>query len=56
MVLLRSFAPGFDLATDPWGGEIPDPWYGGADGFTLVYDLIEDACRGLLDHLRAELA
>ena len=53
--LLRSFSPGFDLATDPWGGEVPDPWYGGPDGFTLVYDLIEDACRGLLDHLRAEL-
>jgi protein-tyrosine phosphatase len=55
MVLLRSFSPGFDLATDAWGGEIPDPWYGGPDGFTLVYDLIEEACQGLLDHLRAEL-
>jgi protein-tyrosine phosphatase len=55
MVLLRSFSPDFDLATDPWGGEIPDPWYGGPDGFTLVYDLIEVACRGLLDQLRAEL-
>jgi protein-tyrosine phosphatase len=55
MVLLRSFSPGFDLATDSWGGEIPDPWYGGPDGFTLVYDLIEEACQGLLEHLRAEL-
>jgi protein-tyrosine phosphatase len=55
MVLLRSFSPDFDLATDAWGGEIPDPWYGGPDGFTLVYDLIEEACQGLLDHLRAEL-
>ena len=55
MVLLRSFSPDFDLETDPWGGEIPDPWYGGPDGFTLVYDLIEEACQGLLDRLRAEL-
>jgi protein-tyrosine phosphatase len=30
---------------------IPDPYYGGDAGFTLVYDLLEDACSGLLDHL-----
>lgn len=28
---------------------IPDPYYGGAGGFELVLDLLEDACRGLLD-------
>jgi protein-tyrosine phosphatase len=36
--------------------EVPDPYYGGPDGFELVLDLIEDAAAGLLDHLRAELA
>jgi len=30
---------------------IPDPYYGGADHFELVLDLIEDACQGLLDTL-----
>jgi protein-tyrosine phosphatase len=30
---------------------IPDPYYGGADHFELVLDLIEDACHGLLDTL-----
>jgi protein-tyrosine phosphatase len=36
--------------------EVPDPYYGGPDGFELVLDLIEDAAAGLLDHLRIELA
>lgn len=27
---------------------IPDPYYGGADGFELVMDLLEDACEGLI--------
>lgn len=26
---------------------VPDPYYGGAAGFTLVIDLLEDACEGL---------
>jgi protein-tyrosine phosphatase len=32
--------------------EIPDPYSGGAAGFELVMDLLEDACAGLLAHLR----
>jgi protein-tyrosine phosphatase len=31
---------------------IPDPYYGGASGFELVMDLLEDACEGLLASLR----
>jgi protein-tyrosine phosphatase len=34
---------------------VPDPYYGGEDGFFRVLDLIEDACSGLLDHARARL-
>lgn len=30
---------------------IPDLYYGGADGFELVLDLLEDACEGLLTSL-----
>jgi len=33
--------------------EVPDPYYGAADGFERVLDLVEDACEGLLDHLCA---
>ena len=27
---------------------VPDPYYGGQDGFELVLDILEDACDGLL--------
>lgn len=30
---------------------VPDPYYGGDRGFELALDLIEDGCKGLLDHL-----
>ncbi|WP_018109383.1 low molecular weight protein-tyrosine-phosphatase [Bacteroides propionicifaciens] len=33
---------------------IPDPYYGGADGFELVMDLLEDACEGLIAHVAQE--
>jgi protein-tyrosine phosphatase len=29
--------------------EIPDPYYGGEEGFELVLDLLEDSCQGLLE-------
>ena len=27
---------------------VPDPYYGGAEGFEYVLDILEDACSGLL--------
>ena len=33
--------------------EVPDPYYGGPDGFEHVYEVVERACGGLLDHVRA---
>jgi len=32
--------------------EVPDPYYGGGDGFTRVLDLIENASDGLIAALR----
>jgi protein-tyrosine phosphatase len=32
--------------------EVPDPYYGKADGFNYVIDLLFDACGGLLKSLR----
>lgn len=32
--------------------EVPDPYYGGAQGFELVLDILEDASIGLLQHIR----
>jgi protein-tyrosine phosphatase len=31
---------------------VPDPYYGGASGFDDVLDLVEDACEGVLRHVR----
>lgn len=41
--LLRSFE-----SAKPRVGDVPDPYYGGEDGFEKVYDICESACRGLL--------
>ena len=35
---------------------IPDPYYGGANGFDEVLDLVEDACDGLIAHVRRQLS
>jgi protein-tyrosine-phosphatase len=42
-------------ADDPHDGAVPDPWSGGDEGFATVYDLIEAACVGLLDHVRTTM-
>jgi protein-tyrosine phosphatase len=46
--LLREFDPAASGELD-----VPDPYYGGDRGFETVLDLVEAACRGLLDELRA---
>lgn len=32
--------------------EVPDPYYGGTEGFERVLDMVEDAAEGLLQHIR----
>ena len=34
--------------------DVPDPYYGGGNGFETVLDLIEDASEGLLKHLQEQ--
>jgi protein-tyrosine phosphatase len=34
--------------------DVPDPYYGGAEGFELVLDMLEKDCRALLDELRQD--
>jgi protein-tyrosine phosphatase len=34
--------------------EVPDPYYGGTDGFNQVIDLLVDACEGLLTHVNSQ--
>jgi protein-tyrosine phosphatase len=44
----------FDAASLP-DAPVPDPYYGGADGFDDVFDICEAGCRGLLDQVRERL-
>lgn len=34
---------------------VPDPYYGGADGFENVLNILEDACQGLLRHIQQNI-
>jgi protein-tyrosine phosphatase len=35
--------------------EVPDPYYGGAEGFELVLNILEDGCESLLERIEDEL-
>jgi protein-tyrosine phosphatase len=39
----------------PRGSGVPDPYYGAPAGFERVLDLVEEACDGLVNSLRARL-
>ena len=43
--LLREFDP------DPGDQEVPDPYYGGEDGFDRVYEMVARSCEALLDQM-----
>ncbi len=45
--LLRDFDP-----LSGKGAEVPDPYFGGEDGFERVLDICTAGCEGLLAHLR----
>ena len=41
----------FDPASQD-SAEVPDPYYGGDQGFETVFDICFAACEGLLEHLK----
>jgi protein-tyrosine phosphatase len=48
--LFLSFSPRFT------GQEVPDPYYGGSQGFEQVLDMVEDGAEGLIAALNLETA
>ncbi len=40
--------PFMSFCTDFTNAEVPDPYYGGQDGFELVADIMADGCAGIL--------
>jgi protein-tyrosine phosphatase len=49
VLLLRRFDPEADGELD-----VPDPYFGGPDGFEQVHDMVERSCSELLAHIRDE--
>lgn len=48
--LMRDYDPdGYE------GSEVPDPYYGGDEGFENVFTIVDRTSRGLLSHLKKEL-
>lgn len=43
-----------DFCTSQTYDSVPDPYYGGAAGFELVLDILEDACDGLICKLKEQ--
>ena len=50
IVLLRDFDP------NPGDGEVPDPYFGGMDGFKNVFDIVKRSCKALLDELEEKVS
>jgi len=52
LVTMRTFDPQGSA-----GEGVPDPYYGGIDGFQVTFDIVKRSCQGLLDALeKGELA
>ena len=49
--LMRDFDP--EAGAD---ADVPDPYYGGPDGFITTFDIIKRACEGLMEELEGELS
>lgn len=42
-----------DFLDDSWPSDVPDPYYGGNEGFEYVLDMLETACPSIIDFLKA---
>ncbi|MEZ5328916.1 MAG: low molecular weight protein-tyrosine-phosphatase [Verrucomicrobiales bacterium] len=45
-----------DYLTEHRAMSVPDPYYGGDDGFESVLDLLEDGCASLVEEVKKQLA
>ncbi|MFO7847768.1 MAG: low molecular weight protein-tyrosine-phosphatase [Balneolaceae bacterium] len=47
--MMREYDP------EPGNGNVPDPYYGGAEGFERVFDVVKRSCENLLDELEENI-
>lgn len=43
-----------DFLDESWPVEVPDPYYGGKDGFELVLDMLETGCPAILEEIESK--
>jgi protein-tyrosine phosphatase len=43
-----------NVVTPGKDNSVPDPWYGGPEGFDRVYRMLEEACDRLIDQLKVQ--
>jgi protein-tyrosine phosphatase len=51
--MFREFDPLMPPDATPEDLDVPDPWFGGDDGFVEVIAIVERTCRSLLEELEA---
>ena len=51
LTLFREFDPHQDGDLD-----VPDPYYGGSDGFDLMFDMVDRTCAAFIEHLLSEFS
>lgn len=44
-----------DFDSNPGDGEVPDPYYGGPEGFENVFQIVKRSCENLLDELETHV-
>ncbi|NGP89154.1 low molecular weight protein-tyrosine-phosphatase [Fodinibius halophilus] len=44
-----------DFDPQPGDGEVPDPYYGGPEGFENVFQIVKRSCESLLDELEQHI-
>lgn len=44
-----------DFDPNPGDGQVPDPYYGGAEGFENVFQIVKRSCEQLLDELESHI-
>lgn len=49
IIMMRDYDP------EPDDGEVPDPYYGGMDGFERVFQIVKRSCENLLDELETQI-
>ncbi|MFP4114930.1 MAG: low molecular weight protein-tyrosine-phosphatase [Spirochaetota bacterium] len=54
---MREFDPEVNAPTgESRAPDVPDPWYGGMEGFERVYEMVDRSCEVLADRLAREAA